>query len=380
MEGPRKVSEQLGPVNLLYSDVETDLRDAVRRMLADRSPWPAVLERMETDKPYDDAVWRGLVELGATGLAVPEEFGGAGATFREVAVVMEELGRSVAPTPYLGSAVLATAAVLALPQSTGGVLEALAEGTVMALAVPLGVAPGADPPLTVSAERGSLTGTLRNVADAGSAQTLLVPVVEADGAALYRVDAAAGELTSAPTMDLTRRLATLSLDAAAGERLVGGDEAMAAVRGALTVGAAMLASEQLGLAERCLEMTVEHLKSRHQFGRPIGSFQALKHRVAQVWVSVAQARAVARNAADRLAALGPAADEAVIAAAVAQAHCSGVAVRAAEECVQLHGGIGFTWEHPAHLYLKRARSDALAFGTADRHRSLLAQLVDLPIG
>jgi alkylation response protein AidB-like acyl-CoA dehydrogenase len=148
----------------------------------------------------------------------------------------------------------------------------------------------------------------------------------------------------------------------------------------LLAGAGLLASEQVGLAQWCLDSTVEYLRTRVQFGRKVGSFQALKHRMADVWVSVTQARAVARYAAGLLAAWEPGRtelDEVRIAVALASAHCSEVAVRAAEECVQLHGGIGFTWEHPAHLYLKRAKADALAFGSADLHRARLAELVDL---
>jgi alkylation response protein AidB-like acyl-CoA dehydrogenase len=156
---------------------------------------------------------------------------------------------------------------------------------------------------------------------------------------------------------------------------------------ALVTGAALLASEQLGVAQWCLDSTVDHVRTRHQFGRPVGSFQAVKHRLADLWVEIAQARAVARYAAATLAKAPPpwrsvppeaAAPEVALAAALAQAHCGPVAVTAAEECVQLHGGIGFTWEHPAHLYLKRAKSSALALGTADRHRAALAGLVGLP--
>jgi alkylation response protein AidB-like acyl-CoA dehydrogenase len=141
------------------------------------------------------------------------------------------------------------------------------------------------------------------------------------------------------------------------------------------VAAALLASEQLGVAEWCLDSTVEYVKIRHQFGRPVGSFQAVKHRLADVWVEVTQARAVARYAADRAASADP---DLPVAASLAQAYVGSVAVRAAEEAVQLHGGIGFTWEHPAHLFLKRAKSSAVAFGTADRHRQELATLVNLP--
>jgi len=147
------------------------------------------------------------------------------------------------------------------------------------------------------------------------------------------------------------------------------------VTAALTTGAALLASEQVGLAQWCLDSTVDYLRTRYQFGRQVGSFQALKHRLADLWTRVTQARAVARYAAARA---GDGDEEEAIATALAQAYCSEAAVLAAEECVQLHGGIGFTWEHPAHLYLKRARSTAIALGTADRHRAALAALVDIP--
>jgi alkylation response protein AidB-like acyl-CoA dehydrogenase len=171
------------------------------------------------------------------------------------------------------------------------------------------------------------------------------------------------------SLDMTRVLCDVELEDAPGRPLAVG---YSALDEALTTAAALLASEQLGLAERCLAVTAEYVKTRHQFGRAIGSYQGLKHRLAQLWVQIAQARAVARHAASTTG------DERAIAVAVAQAHCSAVAVLAAEECVQMHGGIGFTWEHPAHLYLKRAKSSSLAFGTAARHRSRLAELVGLP--
>jgi alkylation response protein AidB-like acyl-CoA dehydrogenase len=177
------------------------------------------------------------------------------------------------------------------------------------------------------------------------------------------------------SLDLTRPLCDLSLAGVPGRRLAAAPEAAAAVAAGLTVGAALLASEQLGVAQWCLESTVEYVRTRHQFGRPVGSFQALRHRLADLWVEIAQARAVARHAAACLAADDP---DTAVASALAQAFCGPVAVHAAEECVQLHGGIGFTWEHPAHLYLKRAKSSAIGFGTADRHRAILAGLVDLP--
>jgi alkylation response protein AidB-like acyl-CoA dehydrogenase len=164
------------------------------------------------------------------------------------------------------------------------------------------------------------------------------------------------------------------LDDAPAVLAASGDVAVRAVAAAVAAGACVLAAEQLGVAQRCLDMTVAYVKERRQFARPVGSFQAIKHRLADLWVAVSQARAASRYAAACLA--GSDAD-APVAVALAKAYCSDVAVLAAQECVQLHGGIGFTWEHPAHLYLKRAKADSLAFGTAQAHRASLAGLVNL---
>lgn len=362
---------------LLYTSEEDDLRSAVRRLLDARSPWQTALARTESDQVYDPDLWHRLAaEVGAAGLAVPESAGGAGASWREAAVVAEEIGRAVAPVPFLTSAGIAAALLLSAGETE--LLAALASGAqTAAVLVPLSSAPGSAFPDAVRAEGDNLTGTVTSVADAGTAGVLLVPAVDADGPAVYVVeaDAAGVQLTAVVAFDLTRPLADVRLDGAAGGRLVSGPAASEALACGLTVGAALLASEQLGVAERCLEMTVEYVRSRYQFGRPVGSFQALKHRLADLWASISQTRAVARYAAACIADGDP---DTPVAVAVAQAHASAVAVRAAEECVQMHGGIGFTWEHPAHLYLKRAKSDAVALGTPDRHRTVLAELVDLP--
>jgi alkylation response protein AidB-like acyl-CoA dehydrogenase len=371
--------------DLLYGEAETELRAAVRALFDDRSGWRDVLARTETPETYDSGLWQALAaDVGCAGLLIPEGQGGAGASYREAAVVAEESGRAVAPVPYLGSAVVATTALLA----AGGdqLLTALADGTVTAaLAVPFTAAPGAAPAPTVrlgapgeAGDEGGyrLTGTVTGLADALTADVLLVP---ADGVpyGLYAVRTAEAGVSLAPvvSLDMTRQLADLTLDGVPGRRVASGETARQAVAAALTAGAAVLASEQLGTAERCLEITVAYLKERRQFARPIGSFQALKHRVADLWVGVTQARAAARYAAACLATGDP---DTPVAVALAKAACSDIAVRAAEECVQLHGGIGFTWEHPAHLYLKRAKSSSIGFGTADRHRASLAGLINLP--
>jgi alkylation response protein AidB-like acyl-CoA dehydrogenase len=354
--------------DLLYSEVENELRASVRDLLAQRSPVNKILSQIEAAGPYDQGLWRTLAgEMGLAGMAVPERFGGGGASLREAAVVLEELGRGLAPVPFLSSAVVATTALLAGDEQD--LLAKLAAGeSVAVLAVPLSASVGVA--ATVTVDGGRLSGRVSSVADALAADVLLVPTD--DG--LYAVDATADGVTRTPVVsfDLTRPLADLTLNGTAGRRVAQGPDAVSA---ALTVAAALLASEQLGVAQWCLETTVEYVKIRHQFGRPIGSFQALKHRLADVWVDVTQARAVARYAAD-CAATGDA--DLGVAASLAQAFCSPVAVKTAEECVQLHGGIGFTWEHPAHLFLKRAKSSAVAYGSADRHRGTLATLVDLP--
>ncbi|MGH3794825.1 MAG: acyl-CoA dehydrogenase family protein [Pseudonocardiaceae bacterium] len=364
--------------DLLYSGVEEDLRGSVRKLLSDHSGPAAVLARCESAEPYDLRLWqRMVVELGLAGLLVPERLGGAGAGTRETAVVAEELGRSVAPVPFLGSAVLATSALLACPEP-GPLLPALAAGARTAtLAVPLCTAPDAAFPALVRAQDGALHGRVTSVVDLDVADAVLVPAQDGEGPALYAVQLPTGGARLDPVipLDLTRRITDLTLDGVPARRVAAGPDAVAALRTALTVGAGVLASEQLGLAQWCLETSVDFTRTRYQFGRPIGSFQALKHRMADVWAEVTSARAVARAAADALA-TGD--EDAPLLVAVAGAHCSDVAVHAAEECLQLHGGIGMTWEHPVHLYLARAKTSQIALGTPDRHRATLSTLVDLP--
>ncbi|MFE2549951.1 acyl-CoA dehydrogenase family protein [Streptomyces sp. NPDC059355] len=361
--------------DLLYSETEEELRSAVRALLADRCAPADVLARAETGRPHDPELWHTLAaEIGTAGLLVPEKRGGQGAGHREAAVVLEELGRAVAPVPYLTSAVLATEILLGCDTpEAGDLLRELAAGRqVCAPALPLTQAPGAPLPSAVrDAGGGSLTGTVTSVADAVAADVLLVLA----DTGLYAVPAGEVSSTGLIPLDLTRPLATVTLDGAAGTLLADPATARAAVAGALLSGAGLLASEQLGIAEWCLTETVRHVRGRNQFNRPVGSFQALKHRLAQLWLDVASARAAARAAADALATGAP---DAPLTVAVAQAYCSGVAVRAAEECVQLHGGIGMTWEHPAHLYLKRAKSDALTLGTPGHHHTLVADFAELP--
>jgi len=386
--------------DMIYSEQEAELRSAVRSVLDDLAPFEAVLARTETAQTYDMALWKTLAaDIGCAGLLIPEALGGAGASFREAAVVAEELGRSVAPVPYLGSAVLATVALLSALEVGGSgeadqpgsgpaaeLLTELAAGTATAaLAVPFASMPGAglEPTVRIGpAEPHDAVGTYRlsgsvpAVADALPAGALLV---HADGVppGLFAVRADAAGLTRAPvvSLDMTRQLCDLTLAKVPAARLTAGRQAELTVAAALRAGAAMLAAEQLGLADRALEITLAYVKQRYQFARPVGSFQAVKHRLADWWVAVTQARAASRYAA---ACLADASDDAAVAVALAKAACSDTALLAGQEMIQLHGGIGFTWEHPGHLFLKRAKSTSIGLGTADRHRASLARLADLP--
>ena len=401
--------------DLLYSDTERALADSLNALLVDRGGLDKVLARTESTETYDDGLWQAVAgDLGLAGLLIPERDGGAGASFREVCSAAEALGSSVAPVPFIGSAVVATAALLSVasgmaddaaagaPRSAASVssgtpftparaaadlLRRMADGSVtVSLAVPFASVPNGAFPASVrvaglrpgDAQNGiaRLRGMVSGVADALPATVLLVP---ADGVphALYLVDVAAPGVAKAPvvSLDMTRQLCDLSFDDAPGTLIAAGTAASQALGAALSAGAAALAAEQVGLAQRCLDMTLAYVKERRQFARPVGSFQALKHRLADVWIAVSQARAASRYAAACLASGDP---DAAVAVAVAKAYCSEAAVHAAQECVQLHGGIGFTWEHPAHLYLKRAKADSIGFGTPDAHRAALADLVNLP--
>ena len=388
--------------DLLYSDAERALSDALASLLADRGGVDKALARTESGQTYDDKLWQAVAaDLGCAGLLIPERDGGAGASYREAAAAAEVLGSYVAPVPFLGSAVVATAALLSVaegaPSSTGtpftparaaaDLLAKMADGGVTtALAVPFATAPGSAFPASVrvagprpgdaAAGVARLRGTVTGVADALPAGVLIVP---ADGVpqGLYLVDMSASGVAKAPvvSLDMTRQLCDLSFDDAPGTLIASGPAASRALDVALDAGAGILAAEQIGLAQRCLDMTVAYVKERRQFARPVGSFQGLKHRLADLWVAITQARAASRYAAACLASGAP---DTKVAVALAKAYCSEVAVTAAQECVQMHGGIGFTWEHPAHLYLKRAKADSIGFGTPDAHRAALASLVNLP--
>lgn len=355
---------------LLLSEIECDLRAAVRDLVSRRVP-PARLIAGYDDPSALPDFWAESAQMGLTGLLIPEECGGSGAGIAVAAVVAEELGVAAAPGPFLTCAGIA-ATVLTAAGATSG-LERVAGGDdVVALAVPFSTDPYGPVPVVETVD-GRLTGQVRSVAGAVGADRLLVP---GSGGALYVVDAADAEVVPVASLDMTRQVADIRLDGSPAERLA--DDATRAIRIGLTVGACLLAAEQAGVARWCVTESVTYLKERRQFGRVVGGFQAIKHRLAELYADSESAAAIARAAAVTAADLGAGDRQTRIAIATAAAYCSDLAVRAAEEAVQLHGGIGMTWEHPIHVYLKRAKADQIALGGSGVHRAALAELIDLP--
>jgi len=339
------------------------LRDAVRGLL---SGYPT---RAAAESPagYDAGGWARLCkEIGVAGLAVPEPYGGAGATLRETCVVLEELGRSLTPTPMLGCAVLAGQALLLSgdADACARLLPGICTGDrIVALAwTPATGGWDPDDPACAATADSRLTGEAHFVLDAEAADTLLVAARDGDGPALYEVDAEAPGVTrrAASSLDLTRRFGVVQLDDVPGHRLRGGSP-LSALR---DVACVALSAEQLGAASRALELTVEYAKTRVQFGRPIGSFQALQHRLAEAHVRLEAARSAAHAATEALVAGDP---DAWARAAVAKVCCTETLQAVAAEMVQIHGGIAITWEHDAHLYLRRAHGSAQLFGAPGTH-------------
>jgi alkylation response protein AidB-like acyl-CoA dehydrogenase len=364
--------------SLLYDDEQDALRAVVRDIVDDLAPWTEVVRGLDEVRPFDDRLWRQLAQAGVAGLLIPEEFGGSAASAVEMAVVLEELGRAAAPVPALTSAVLATTALTALP--TGGfgdVLEAMAAGEVsVAPLIPVSALPdGGWTPAFQLSDDGRVTGQLSPVAGVLGCARLLVPAYAGNDPVLLLVESTDAQITTTPSLDMTRPVSHVELNAAPAVVVASGPQAEAALRDGIIAATALLASEQLGTAERALEVTCEHLRTRFQFGRALGSYQALRHGAAQLWTDLTGARAVARYAAACLAAGDP---DAELAAHLAEAVCAEVALHTTESCLQMMGGIGFTWEHPTHLLLKRAAAGLRLLGTPEAHRSAIGRLRDIP--
>lgn len=360
----------------VFTEEQAQLRAAVRKFCAENFDEQSVRTLMESDPPFDPKAWERLgSELGVLGLSVPEADGGVGGTLVDQAVAVEELGAALACGPVFGTVFLAIPALVAA--SAGEARDALLADLVEGRRTAAFVVPdraGVLDEVTVTADGDALTGTVRQVTDAGAADDLLVAAEVSDGVALYAVDASASGVQRTPlaTLDLTRPQATVELSGAPGRLVAGAAEADRVVEHALQVGSALLAVEQVGAAQHLLDLSVEYAKSRLQFGRPIGSFQAVKHKLADLLVELEHARSTAYHA---VWALADGSDDPALAVSIAQATASAALTKIAADTIQVHGGIGFTWEHQAHLYFKRATVDAALLGSAEQHRSRVAELV-----
>lgn len=371
-------------MNFAFSEEQEELRKSVRRFLDDKSPESEVRRLMETTEGYDPAVWSQMAQqLGLQGLAIPEEYGGSGYTYVELIVVLEEMGRSLLCAPYFSTVALAANALLASGDDAAKkeYLPGIASGeTIATLALTEDSGRWDEAGITLAATRSTdgwtLDGTKMFVIDGHNANLIVVAARTGAGVGLFAVDGGAAGLTRTPlaTMDQTRKQARLEF-AATPARLIGADgSGWAALSKTLDLAAVALAAEQVGGAQKVLDMSVEYAKVRIQFGRPIGSFQAIKHKCADMLLEVESAKSAAYYAGWAAA---EDSEELPTVACLAKAYCSDAYFHAAAENIQIHGGIGFTWEHPAHLYFKRAKSSELYLGDPTYHRELLAQRIGL---
>ena len=384
---PIRVAEELAdqPIKVAefaFSAEQQQLRTAVRKFCAENIDQDTVRRLMESEPRFEPAVWRRLgSELGVLGMSVPEADGGAGGSLVDQAVAVEEFGAALACGPLFGTVYLAIPALVACRPGPARdeLLAALVEGERTAAFAVTDSAGAFDPSaVTVTASDGRLTGTVTQVVDGDSADEFLFAATQSDGVGLYAVAAADVQRTPLVTMDLTRPQATIVLGGAPARLLAGPQDADRVITHALEVGSALLAVEQVGAAQHLLDLSVEYAKSRLQFGRQIGSFQAVKHKLADMLVDLEHARSTAYHA---VWALSDGSDDPALAVSIAQATCSAALSRIAADTIQVHGGIGFTWEHQAHLYFKRAATDAALLGSAEQHRSRVADLVlDTAVG
>jgi alkylation response protein AidB-like acyl-CoA dehydrogenase len=376
-------------VNFAFSEEQDQLRDAVRRFLDSKSPSSEVRRLMETSEGYDPAVWSQMAnELGLQSIHIPEEYGGQGFTFVELAIVLEEMGRVLLCAPYFSSIVLAADAIMnaGTDAEKKDLLPGIASGetiATLAFTEPNGRwdASGIEMVAEGSGESYTLSGTKMFVIDGHIANLLVVAARTEgtsgeDGISLFAVDGDASGITRTQlsTMDQTRKQAKLEFDGVSARPIGTPASAWPAFSKTLDQAAVGLANEMVGGAQKVLEMSVEYAKVRVQFGRPIGSFQAIKHKCADMLLEVESGKSAAYYAAWAAAEDN---DELPVAASLAKAYCSDAYFHAAAENIQIHGGIGFTWEHDAHLYFKRAKSSEILLGDATYHRELLAQRIGI---
>lgn len=371
------------PAGTSVQDELDSVRSAVRDFLQQNSPKSTVRALMDTEKGYDEAVWRQMAnELGLHGIAVPEPLGGAGAGMPELSVVFEEMGAALVCAPFLATVGLALQALLNSGDQSA--IDELAPGLVSGNQVATLVLNGSlgvwDPDaVEIAARRDDtgyrLWGEAPLTLDGHTADVVLVAADTQAGPSLFVVTAGSEGLDSEPlaTLDRTRKIARLSFDGVTA-RLIG-EEGAAGPGLARTSDLALvaIAAEQVGAAARCLDTAVTYARERIQFGRAIGSFQAIKHRCADMLILVEGARSAVFHACRVTDD-----EELAVAASVAKMVCSSAFLQVALDSMRIHGGIGFTWEHDAHLYVRRAKAADLMFGSPDYHAERLATLVAAP--
>jgi alkylation response protein AidB-like acyl-CoA dehydrogenase len=360
-------------MTLVFSPEQEELRRTVRSFLAAASPESEVRRLMETETGYDPATWARMgTELGLQGIHIPEEYGGSGFSFVELCLILEEMGAALLSAPFLASAVLASTALLESGDEAAKkeLLPGLASGETIGTLAYLGAEGRPDSRVTATRTDSGfvINGTKGFVLDGAAADLILVTA----GGSLFAVAKDAVEATALPVMDQTRKQAQLRFTDAPG-RLIGSEgTADGLLERVLQFACVAVVNESAGGARAVLDQAVSYAKERFQFGRQIGSFQAIKHKCANMLVDVEGSKSAAYHAAE-LAASGASPDELAIAASLAKSYVGEAYYHAAAENIQIHGGIGFTWEHPAHLYFKRAKSSELLFGDPLSHRTLLAE-------
>jgi alkylation response protein AidB-like acyl-CoA dehydrogenase len=384
VELPADPTSQEQHMNFAFSEEQEELRRTVRAFLEQKSPEAEVRRLMETTEGYDPAVWSQMGEqLGLQGLAIPEEYGGSGFSWVELGIVLEEQGRALLCAPYFSTVVLAANALLQSGDESAkkDYLPGIASGeTIATLAFTEPSGKWDEAGITMEATKGAdgytLTGTKMFVLDGHTANLIVVAARTGGKVSLFAVEGDAPGLTRTPlsTMDQTRKQAKLEFSNTPA-RLLGAEgsgwDALSTVLDLASVGRS---AENVGGAQKVLEMSVEYAKVRVQFGRPIGSFQAIKHKCADMLLEVESGKSAAYYAMWCAAEMN---DELPSVASLAKAYTSEAYFHAAAENIQIHGGIGFTWEHPAHLYFKRAKSSELLFGDPSYHRELLAQRIGI---
>ncbi|MCA1834667.1 MAG: acyl-CoA/acyl-ACP dehydrogenase [Actinobacteria bacterium] len=350
-------------------DEQRSLRDEARRFLVREAGVAYARSMMEDDRGFTDDAWRAMAGLGWTALPFAEEHGGLGQGYVALAILLAEMGRVVLPGPFFSTVVLAGTAIAEAGSETQRkeLLPAISEGELLASLV----APLTEDRVGVETRGDRLHGEATFVADGHVADRVVVATRGPDGVGLYVTRGRDGvEATPISSMDQTRKVADLRFDGAPAERL--GDGGWPDVQRVLDRASVGLAAEMLGGAERVLELSVDYAKQREQFGRPIGSFQAVKHRAADMLLDVESLRSAVYYAAWAVERDHP---DASLAASMAKAYASDAYRRVAASGIQIHGGIGFTWEADLHLYFKRAKASEVAFGDATFHRERMAGIL-----